>query len=432
MKTVIEQRISNPIDFELLKDSILVFISDENEQNNPIINSLSTKFKKIEKITFQHKLQELINNQNYIFLFNINKNSNYKDLINQIQNKKNGNVSIIISINTEIIEALSNINILTSNILFNFSNENIILETICNALKYEKNCFFKELEKKELNLYKDILNKQSLISEINLEGIILYINSAFCEASGYDEDELLGKPHKIIRHPNNSSKIFEELWDTIKSGTIWKGKIKNITKDGNSYYVKSIISPVFDINGNIIKYVVSEYLITKYEKEKQTLKKYILQEKSKRIKEENDIENKYKELLKLAIESKDKQVAIFVSELHKEIKVLRSRIEDDKGRILNLEHKLSDANKKIEENHDDYLQKLSKMRTTTRISYEKYEKFKKQNDLLQEKLTKAQESIVVYQEYIEDYRKKIDDLNDVIKSYEIDKKKEKEKETSKK
>ncbi|MFV0562363.1 hypothetical protein [Malaciobacter mytili] len=112
-----------------------------------------------------------------------------------------------------------------------------------------------------------------------------------------------------------------------------------------------------------------------------------------------------------------------MSELQKEIKILRGRINDDKGRILNLEHKLKDSENNAEKAHDDFLEKISKLRTTTRISYEKYEKFKKLNDNLKEKLLKAQESIKVYQEYIDEYRHKIDDLNDVIKSYEDDKKK---------
>lgn len=81
-------------------------------------------------------------------------------------------------------------------------------------------------------------------------------------------------------------------------------------------------------------------------------------------------------MLKEALEAKEMSITSFVSELQREIKTLRSRINDDKGRILNLEHKVSDANKKAEKDHDDFLEKLSKMRDTTRFSYERYERFK--------------------------------------------------------
>lgn len=324
----------------------------------------------------------------------------------------------------------NNLDLVENSFLYNVSNYllkplkvDFLIKYISKLIKQKEIKVQENTKTKELKIYKDLLDKQNLISETDLQGNIIYANEIFCKVSGYSKDELIGKPHSIVRHPDNSSKIYEDLWETIQTGNVWKGKLKNIAKDGTVYYVKSYISPIFDTEGNIIKYVGSRYLITKDEEEKQTLKKYILQQKSQKVKKENELESKYQDMLKKSLDSKDKQIAIFVAELHSEIKVLRSRIEDDKGRILNLEHKLANSEKKCEVDHEDFLQKLSKMRTTTRVSYEKYERFKKQNDALKEKINKAQESINVYQEYIEEYRHKIDDLNDVIKSYEDDKKK---------
>jgi YesN/AraC family two-component response regulator len=78
----------------------------------------------------------------------------------------------------------------------------------------------------ELKIYKEILDQENLISETDLNGIIIYVNDIFCEVSGYSKEELLGKNHNIIRHPDVSPKIYENLWNTIQNKKVWRGKIK--------------------------------------------------------------------------------------------------------------------------------------------------------------------------------------------------------------
>jgi len=80
-----------------------------------------------------------------------------------------------------------------------------------------------------------ITNSFALISETDTQGIIQHANPRFCEVSGYTLEELVGKPHNIVRHPDMPKEIFKELWDTIKAGKIWQGEIKNRRKDGSPY-----------------------------------------------------------------------------------------------------------------------------------------------------------------------------------------------------
>jgi aerotaxis receptor len=82
-----------------------------------------------------------------------------------------------------------------------------------------------------------------IVSETDRKGKIIYANEAFCRISKYSKDELIGKPHSLLRHPDMPKAAFEELWRTIKSGKIWKGVVKNRTKDGGYYWVYAMVYP---------------------------------------------------------------------------------------------------------------------------------------------------------------------------------------------
>ncbi|MGP1579571.1 MAG: PAS domain-containing protein [Wolinella sp.] len=71
-----------------------------------------------------------------------------------------------------------------------------------------------------------------IVSKTDKRGIITCVNEAFCDISGYSQQELIGKPHNIVRHPLNPKRLFEELWSTILAGKSWKGRIKNQKKGG--------------------------------------------------------------------------------------------------------------------------------------------------------------------------------------------------------
>jgi len=96
-----------------------------------------------------------------------------------------------------------------------------------------------------------------IISETDLKGVITYANRKFCEISGYTAEELVGKPHNIIRHPDMPKEAFSKVWSTIQSGQIWHGLVKNLRKDGKFYWVETEILPSKDADGNIKGYVAA-------------------------------------------------------------------------------------------------------------------------------------------------------------------------------
>ena len=83
-----------------------------------------------------------------------------------------------------------------------------------------------------------------LVSETDKKGVITYANEDFCEIVGYNLNELLGKPHNIVRHPDMPKIAFKNLWETINSGKVWTGYVQNSTKNGDYYWVFATVYPM--------------------------------------------------------------------------------------------------------------------------------------------------------------------------------------------
>lgn len=116
--------------------------------------------------------------------------------------------------------------------------------------------------KKELETRIHIINRTTLVTESDLYGTITYVNEKFCEVTKYRPEEVIGKPHNILRHSDNPKELFKELWSTIKAGRIFQGTYPNKAKDGSTYWVEATIAPILDENGQIVKYIGVRYDIT--------------------------------------------------------------------------------------------------------------------------------------------------------------------------
>ena len=92
-----------------------------------------------------------------------------------------------------------------------------------------------------------------IISRTDLNGIITYVNDTFAKISGYSAEELIGKPHNILRHPDMPKSVFKDLWDTIKREENWSGYVKNMRKDRGYYWVYAEISGVYK-DGKLVEY----------------------------------------------------------------------------------------------------------------------------------------------------------------------------------
>ena len=127
------------------------------------------------------------------------------------------------------------------------------------------------LQNRLLQEYKEAVDRSAIVSKTDTQGIITFVNKKFCDISGYSESELVGQAHNIIRHPDMPAAVFEEMWRTIKAKKPWFGIVKNRKKNGETYFVDTVINPIIGCDGNIVEYIGIRYDITKIETAKSNL-----------------------------------------------------------------------------------------------------------------------------------------------------------------
>ncbi|MDP2028117.1 MAG: methyl-accepting chemotaxis protein [Thiobacillus sp.] len=94
---------------------------------------------------------------------------------------------------------------------------------------------------------------ETIASRTDLHGNITYVNQTFIDVSGFTEDELLGAPHNILRHPDMPAEAFADLWQTLKSGKPWTGVVKNRARNGDHYWVEANAAPIIE-NRKVVGY----------------------------------------------------------------------------------------------------------------------------------------------------------------------------------
>ncbi|MFG1489076.1 diguanylate cyclase [Oceanospirillum sp. HFRX-1_2] len=135
-----------------------------------------------------------------------------------------------------------------------FSREELasrLVTLISNRIRY-----------KQIRNYADTVDRYIITSSTDEVGIIRSVSQAFCDISGYSREELIGRNHNIVRHPDMKNSIYKELWQTIKAGKSWQGELKNRKKDGSHYWVDVHIDPLLDANGVIVGYTAIRQDIT--------------------------------------------------------------------------------------------------------------------------------------------------------------------------
>jgi PAS domain S-box-containing protein len=93
-----------------------------------------------------------------------------------------------------------------------------------------------------------------IVSKTDVRGRLTYVNQTFCHIASYTEEELLGQPHSIVRHPDMPRAVFKLLWDTINEGREIFAYVKNMARTGDFYWVLAHVTPSYDESGKIIGY----------------------------------------------------------------------------------------------------------------------------------------------------------------------------------
>lgn len=124
-----------------------------------------------------------------------------------------------------------------------------IVTIIIIILIYRNRVIEKYNEK--IEKYMKVIDCNFLTSSSDVEGNITDVSEALCKLTGYTKEELIGQNHRIFRHPDMDALTFKTMWETILKGYIWRGEIKNLTKDGSYYWADSIITPILNKDGSI-------------------------------------------------------------------------------------------------------------------------------------------------------------------------------------
>ena len=174
-------------------------------------------------------------------------------LIEKIRNINKDIVTIIYSQNDDKDSFLKTIQLKIDGYMIPPFNENNFLEILYKSIE---NCKEKKENFEIQKQFTDLVDKSSIISKSDKNGIITYVNDNFCKISEYSREELIGKTHGMVRHPDNPKEVYKDLWNTIKKKKIeWSGVLKNLSKSGKTYYIKTTIKPILDSNGEIVEFV---------------------------------------------------------------------------------------------------------------------------------------------------------------------------------
>lgn len=132
------------------------------------------------------------------------------------------------------------------------------------ALEESFRCSIEHKEEAEalLQQYDRAINVTNLVSKSDLDGTLTYVNDAFCSVLKYEREELLGDNVLIFCVPNEDDVCYENIWNVIESGEIWKGVLENIDRDGEIHHFDTTIIPILDKKGEVIEYLSIRHEIT--------------------------------------------------------------------------------------------------------------------------------------------------------------------------
>lgn len=136
----------------------------------------------------------------------------------------------------------------------------ILNSNFSNILYEYTSSLFKKQD--ELNQYSRMIEEHVIVTRTDEYGRINYVSDSFCDISEFSRGELMGKPHNIVRHPDMPAELFKDMWETIQAGSIWEGKIKNLTKHKGYFIANTTVMPVFKHDGAIEGYVSIRHDIT--------------------------------------------------------------------------------------------------------------------------------------------------------------------------
>ena len=165
--------------------------------------------------------------------------------------RNNENMKLVFSAKKDIMEKMHNSNILSAMLIA------LTVLLVSVPLSWVVSIIPSQLQSKLATAYDkikknaDIIDKYVMISSTDQRGLIKEISTKFTKMTGYTPDEVVGKPHNILKHPDTSPEVHADIWNSILNGRVWEGELQDQDKNGNAFWINNVISPELDDEGQI-------------------------------------------------------------------------------------------------------------------------------------------------------------------------------------
>ncbi len=243
------------------KELKLLYVEDNEGARNATINILNEFFDDIiVAVDGKEGLQKFKDNRIDLIITDINMpNMSGLEMLKRIKEIKGDVISLIFSAYNEANFFVDSIKLGVEGYLLKPIDVEQLLSMLSKVTQKTK--ALKEVEL--LKQYREVADSSSIVSVLDTNNKVTYVNDAFCQISGYSKDELIGEDYYAITRNEQENSLSEEIWNTIKKKKeTWKGITKNISKNGKAYYLDTTIKPIVDINGNIVEYIALRNDIT--------------------------------------------------------------------------------------------------------------------------------------------------------------------------
>lgn len=288
----------------------------------------------------------------------------------------------------------------------------LVLMSELSAKLYQD--FLLDSQKKELERYKKITDTNNIVIKTDIHMNITYVNDLFCEISGFSKGELIGKEFKSLKHPDVSNDIFTDMYSKVLNNKSWKGRIKNIKKDGDSYITDCYMITTLDNLGEIDGAISIQKDITQELNKKREVQLALMKDKSD-----------------IFIRSKEGTVEqnLIINELKQKLEKAQTNLEKalkniDKYIYSNEKYRIENKNLKTEiglykkNSNPQTSFKLSKENTDLRVESKKLKE--KIIEIEHESEKNISQLKVTYNEKINDLEEKNLELTDQIESMQSD------------
>ena len=236
------------------------------------------------------------------------------------------------------------------------------IERVCHNKYHER---LKLLMQEDLEELRAVINEVALVSKTDLEGNITFINSYFTEITGYSQDEIIGQNRLILKDENTSALIYKDLFEKVKEGIVWEGKLKNISKTKEEYYVYLTVLPIYDKkNSNITEFMWISFLTTEAELEEKEFKKRVVKNMYENRRINTESRQKIDELMnqisgysniKTLLNEEKKRKAKFTNQINfyeNELKVMEEKIKEISEKASQKIKQVVSAEKEVREKKD--------------------------------------------------------------------------------